>query len=121
MRIDDDRPSTASVWQLLGVEHLVGPGAPGVGERYEARLPAAGATAAEDISGEVWFRTEHQVGLTVDEWGDGLLVVADERDPERPGSVLATTFGDDHEAFERRHEAWQDRWFAVEVTEGGPV
>ncbi len=121
LRIDDDRPSTATVWQLLGFEHLVGPGGPGVGERYEARVPAAGGTEAEDISGEIWFRTEHQVGLTVDEWGDGLLVVADERDPERPGSVLVTTFGDDHEAFERRHEAWQDRWFAVDVTEPDAV
>ena len=48
-------------------------------------------------------------------------MLADERDPERPGSALVTTFGDDHEAFERRREAWQDRWFAVDVTDAGSV
>ncbi len=73
-------------------------------------------TAAERISGEVWFRTDHQVGLTVDEWGDALLVVAEEADPERPGSVLITTFRDDHAEFEQRHQAWQDRWFAGATT-----
>ena len=42
LRIDDDRPSVASVWQLLGLSDLVGPGAPAVGERYEARLSGGG-------------------------------------------------------------------------------
>lgn len=29
------------------------------------------------LTGEVWFRSEHQLGLTVDQWGDGLLVLQD--------------------------------------------
>ncbi len=113
LRVDDDRPSAARVWTHLGLQDLVGDGAVAVGERYEATLPEAGATAAEHISGEVWFRTDHQVGLTVDQWGDALLVVADERDPAAPGSALITTFGGDHAAFVERRTAWQDRWFAV--------
>jgi hypothetical protein len=30
----------------------------------------------EDVTGEVWFRSDHQLGITVDAWGDGLLVVS---------------------------------------------
>lgn len=30
----------------------------------------------EDVTGEVWYRSAHQVGVTVDAWGDGLLVVS---------------------------------------------
>lgn len=27
------------------------------------------------LTGEVWFRSDHQLGLTVDQWGGGLLVL----------------------------------------------
>ena len=43
----------------------------GAGSRYEASTAPAGP-----LSGEVWFRTEHQLGLTVEQLGDGLLVIA---------------------------------------------
>jgi uncharacterized protein YndB with AHSA1/START domain len=49
-------------------------GAPG--ERY----------AWHGVTGEVWFRSEHQLGLTVDQWGAGLLVLQD-------GSAVATGYG----------------------------
>lgn len=48
---------------------------PAAGEPYQLTLGTG-----EEISGKVWFRTNHQVGLTVHsyaEHGEGLLVVAD--------------------------------------------
>ncbi len=42
------------------------------GEPYEATL-----SSGDELAGEVWFRTPHQVGVTVEAWGDGLLVVAE--------------------------------------------
>jgi uncharacterized protein YndB with AHSA1/START domain len=42
------------------------------GDAYEATLPGG-----DVLTGEVWFQTVHQVGVTVDSWGDGLLVVAE--------------------------------------------
>jgi uncharacterized protein YndB with AHSA1/START domain len=47
-----------------------------VGERYE--------TAG--LSGEVWFRTDRLLGLTVDSWGDGLLVLG-------PDGAVLTAYG----------------------------
>ena len=47
-----------------------------VGDRYE--------TAG--LAGEVWFRTERLLGLTVDAWGDGLLVLM-------PDGAVLTAYG----------------------------
>jgi len=47
-----------------------------VGDRYET----AGLT------GTVWFRTERLLGLTVDSWGDGLLVLM-------PDGAVLTAYG----------------------------
>ncbi|MDQ0870528.1 uncharacterized protein YndB with AHSA1/START domain [Arthrobacter sp. V1I9] len=48
---------------------------PSRGDNYELTL-----ATGEEISGKVWYRTNHQVGLTVHSYadhGDGLLVVAE--------------------------------------------
>jgi len=61
-----------------------------IGSSYAVTLPM-GLT----ISGTVFFRTELQFGLTVAEWGDGLLEVADSPPaPHRPaaGSAAILSF-----------------------------
>jgi hypothetical protein len=108
--------------------YLSGPSRPGIGEptaelglaeavdlapgqAYAARL-GTGDSAA----GTVWYETHFQTALTVEQWGNGLLVVTDMGiSPKRPhggGSVLLTTYGlsdADFAALERR---WTD-WWAV--------
>ena len=37
--------------------------------------PVGSRYAVGGLTGEVWFRSAHQLGLTVDQWGDGLLVL----------------------------------------------
>lgn len=53
-------------------------------------LPAVGAPGGRyawgGLTGEVWFRSERQVGLTVDGWGGGLLVL-------QPEAAVATGYG----------------------------
>lgn len=77
------------------------------GARYAARLDAAG-----DLTGEIWFRSAHQVGLTVEGWGDGLLVVAEVPSGEagvRPAMAIGSTYGLDdasHDALVARWDAW---------------
>ena len=59
---------------LEGPQELPEVGAPG--ERYAWR----------GLTGEVWFRSDHQLGLTVDQWGAGLLVLQE-------GSAVLTGYG----------------------------
>lgn len=45
----------------------------------------------EDVTGEMWYRSEHQLGITVDAWGNGLLIVSSvDPAPSRPkGAAMA--------------------------------
>lgn len=83
-------------------------------------LPPAGTDYAVDVTsgvrleGKVWYRTEHQLGLTVAsyaEHGDGLLILADQPgiEGERPAGgarVCASMYGLGARAL---REIW-DRW-----------
>lgn len=67
----------------------------------------------DSVRGQVWHQSSFQTGLTVEQWGDGLLVVSDMGiAPNRPqggGSVLLTTYGlsdADFAALEQRWTAW---------------
>ena len=93
--------------QSLGLTDLPEPGDP-----YEATL-----STGESISGKVWFRTEAQLGLTVQsyaEHGDGLLILAtmpqlmDER-PDGGTQVLITTYGLGAKSLAEIRETW-DGW-----------
>ncbi|TCO47103.1 hypothetical protein EV646_106343 [Kribbella antiqua] len=58
-----------------------------------------------------WFKSEHQVGLTVDDWGDGLLVLShippSEKKPAGASMAILTLYGDvDREAVDARWKAW---------------
>ncbi len=96
-----DAPRT---WDALGLTDAAGLE---VGARYAATTPFG-----EELRGEVWFRTPHQLGLTVDAWGDGLLVAIQQpEDDERPfggGQLVLTSYGLDEQAY----GAWFGRWQA---------
>jgi hypothetical protein len=78
-----------------------------VGQRYQL------ATGMGDaLAGDVWFRSAYQLGLTVDGYGNGLLIVgarpATEKSPHGGGEIVASTYGMDPAAF----AALRDRWVA---------
>lgn len=85
----------------------------GVGEagsRYERTL-APGDMA----SGEVWHWSRHQVGVLVEQWGDGLLVAADQAGGG--GTALLTVYGlsdAEFEGLERRWRTWWDAAYAAD-------
>ena len=45
----------------------------------------------EDVNGEMWYRSDHQLGITVDAWGNGLLIVSSvDPTPSKPkGAAMA--------------------------------
>jgi uncharacterized protein YndB with AHSA1/START domain len=82
---------------------------PAPGEPYSLTL-----ATGEEVSGKVWFRSNHQVGLTVHnyaEHGEGLVIVADqpaipEIRPDGGSLVIASTY----DLGARRLEAVRDYW-----------
>ena len=67
--------------------------------------------AGERLTGEVWFRSANQLGLTVDGWGPGLLIMADA--PNGGGlaaSATLTTYG---EIDGDRQARWTSVWRAA--------
>lgn len=92
---------------LLGLD-----AAPAPGEPYGMPL---GPDA--DAAGQVWFTARHQIGVTVDAWGDGLLVVLDSppKEDKRPrGSAMLTltTYGLSDAAFADLETRWRTWWDA---------
>jgi hypothetical protein len=55
----------------------------------------------------MWFRSEHQLGLTVDAWGDGLLVVSA---APSGGSAVLMTYDLDARELEALRERWTASW-----------
>jgi uncharacterized protein YndB with AHSA1/START domain len=72
------------------------------GERY-----ATTTATGEELTGAVWFRSEHQLGLTVDAWGDGLLAVST---APGGGSAVLTTYGLDAAELAALRERWVAAW-----------
>ncbi len=68
----------------------------------------------EPVKGEVWFRSEHQLGLTVDAWGDGLLVVSgiapNDDEPEGSATAVLSTYGLDDARLAELRERWTPWW-----------
>ncbi len=88
---------------LLGLD-----AAPAAGE------PWAGPIGPDASTGEVWFTARHQLGVTVDAWGDGLLVVVDQppNDDKPRGSTMLTltTYGLSDAALADLQTRWQAWW-----------
>ena len=73
------------------------------GERYE------GETAwGERWSGEVLFRNEHQVALTVDGYGPGLVIL--HAKPGGAGMAIVTAYDLDDEAFAALERRWRENY-----------
>jgi uncharacterized protein YndB with AHSA1/START domain len=92
--VDGAPPLAAAV----GIE----PAAPG--ERYRC--------TDETLAGEVWHRSGRQLGVTVDAYGDGLVVLIDYRPQQAKVEAVITTYGLDDAAFERVRQRWTDWWSA---------
>lgn len=91
---------------LLGLD-----AAPAPGEPY--RMPLG----PDDASGQVWFTARHQIGVTVDAWGDGLLVVAEsppkaDKRPRGATMLTLTTYGLSDAAFADLQGRWKTWWDA---------
>lgn len=80
-----------------------------------ARFSATAATG-DVIAGPVWHRGRHQIGILVEGWGDGLLVVMDrppsERWPTGGSQVIATTYGLGDAELEALKARWSTWWAA---------
>ncbi len=98
-----DGPSLVAAAGLSAIANLA------VGERF-----AATAVTGEPLAGVVRFRTEHQVGVSVDAWGPGLLVLAGRpgspKSPHGGGFALITVFGASEAAAATLTEAWSAAW-----------
>jgi uncharacterized protein YndB with AHSA1/START domain len=96
---------SGSVADALGLGEVAGRPA---GTRYAATL------VGEDAEGEVWFQSDHQLGVTVDGWGAGLLIVAytPESDAKPRGAAMAilSTYGLDDATYDGLSARWTTWW-----------
>jgi hypothetical protein len=101
-RETDAAPTLAGAVGLSALEDLA------VGQRYTLT-----ASTGDTLRGEGRFRTEHQLGVSVDGWGPGLLVFArrppSPKSPHGGGFALITAFG----ASGAEMAALGDRWAAA--------
>ncbi|HCB57911.1 MAG TPA: hypothetical protein DEP82_08325 [Arthrobacter bacterium] len=99
----------ASAIEKLGLSEVPAPG-----ETYVLTL-----STGEEITGKVWYHSNHQVGLTVHsyaEHGDGLLIVADQPviegvRPDGGAMVIASTYDLGAHKVESIRSLW-DGWRA---------
>jgi hypothetical protein len=72
--------------------------------------------AGEKVTAELWYRAEHQLGLAVDAWGGGLLVVASsaptETKPEGAAMVILSTYGLGDDELTELTDRWRAWWTA---------
>lgn len=73
------------------------------GERFAGTTPWG-----ERLTGEVLYRDDRQVGLTVDEYGDGLIVL--HTYPRGGGRAIVTTYGLDDAALSAVRDRWASWW-----------
>jgi hypothetical protein len=77
-----------------------------IGAEYGATVGPGDA-----LTGSLWFVSQNQIGVTVDAWGDGLLVVSNGHEggpPYTSGQAVLTTYGLD----DTRDDELADRWNA---------
>lgn len=96
---------SGTVIERLGLDAVAGQPA---GSRYTATI------AGEDVAGEVWFRSANQLGVTVDAWGEGLLVIAgtapSEADPAGTSMAILSTYDLDDTDFGQLQARWSGWW-----------
>ncbi len=88
-----------------------------------AGSPYTATVAGVETTGEVWFRSTNQLGLTVDAWGPGLLVLAgtapSRTDPAGTSMAILSTYDLDDTAFGRLSEQWSEWWAEHSGPSGG--
>lgn len=87
---------------------LIGTATSPPGHEYEATGPGG-----ETLTGEVWFRSPHQFGLTVAGYGDGIVVLmVKPASGSNPGtaSVVVSTFDLDAARFAEIERHWTGWW-----------
>ena len=82
------------------------------GDRYDVTL-----ATGERLAGEVWFRSPFQLGLTVDGYGDGLVVVAERPFAPEGAMLVVTTYGLGADAVAAVDDRWR-RWWAPRYPDG---
>jgi uncharacterized protein YndB with AHSA1/START domain len=83
--------ATADVFDLAGLTGV-------------ADLPPGTPYAANGLTGEVWYRSPNQIGVTVAEWGDGLLIAG--RGSGGNATLVLTTYDLDGAAFADLESHW---------------
>ncbi len=79
------------------------------------RAHTVGGADEPDLCGRGWFATDHQVGVTVESLGPGLVVAADKPDTTgayKGAMVVVSTYGQDEAAFADSVREWGDWWRA---------
>jgi uncharacterized protein YndB with AHSA1/START domain len=73
-----------------------------------------GDLVGEAVKTEVWYSAEHQLGVTVDAWGDGLLVVAScgptEAKPDGVAMAILSTYGRTDDQLAELTARWRAWW-----------
>jgi hypothetical protein len=88
------------------------------GERYTMT-----AANGERLEGTVWHRGSYQIAVTVDGYGDGLIVLRARprtaKSQHGGGNIVITTYGLDDAAYAKVHERWtrwwQDTYEVIEI------
>ncbi|GAA1608774.1 hypothetical protein GCM10009804_75450 [Kribbella hippodromi] len=64
------------------------------------------------LKGEVWYTSDHQTGLTVDAWGNGLLILSyilpGGQKPDGASMAILSAYGDTDR--DELHARWQSGW-----------
>jgi len=77
-----------------------------VGSHYAHDL-----SPGDQVAGDVWHWSRHQLAVTVEQWNGGLLVAADRQGGG--GSVLLTVYGLNDTEFSGLETRWQTWWDAA--------
>jgi hypothetical protein len=93
----DTGPGTIEAVGLIGVGEA--------GSRYEREL-----SPGDRVSGDVWHWSRHQLGVLVEQWSGGLIVVADRTGGG--GTALLTVYGLSDAEFEALGNRWRTWWAA---------
>ncbi|ONI75592.1 hypothetical protein BWI15_07045 [Kribbella sp. ALI-6-A] len=111
-----DEPRRTLFYSGTGSDQFKLPDLP-VGSPYEMDL------LGERATGTVWFVSEHQRGLTVDGWGNGLLVLShvgpNEQKPAGAAMAVLTLYGVDDATRDTIDERWKPWWTAHYSTSEG--
>ena len=88
------------------------------GSSYELEL------MGEQAKGEFWYTSEHQIGLTVDAWGNGLLVLSHippgDQKPDGATMAVLSLYGDtDRTELDARWRAWWEPRYPDKLDLGG--